>query len=158
LRREKKHYWHEYFGNNFRLSNILAAIGLAQLEQREAIVAAKARVLARYRATLAAQTRVRFQPVPEHSEPVIWAVAVQLDLAGRQETRDNVIERLSERGIECRPGFYTPEQLDLYRTGVTAHPVAEEVAASTLVLPSSPRLADEQIDRICANLDQILSQ
>lgn len=159
LRREKKHYWHEYFGNNFRLSNVLAAIGLAQLEQREAIVAAKARVLARYHSNLTTQPRVRFQPVPEHSQPVIWAIAVQLDLAGRGETRDEIIDLLGQQGIECRPGFYTPEQLDLYRTGNSAiHPVANQVAATTLVLPSSPRLADEQIDLICAALGGILER
>lgn len=157
LRREKKHYWHEYFGNNFRLSNVLAAIGLAQLEQREAILAAKARVLACYRSNLATQGRVRFQPVPELCQPVIWAIAVQLDMAGRRETRDDVIDLLARQGIECRPGFYTPEQLDLYRTGGHAMlPVANEVAATTLVLPSSPRLTDVQIERICAALGKII--
>jgi len=159
LRREKKHYWHEYFGNNFRLSNVLAAIGLAQLEQRAAILAEKARVLARYRSNLATHARVRFQPVPELSEPVIWAIAVQLDLTGRRETRDDIIALLAEKGIECRPGFYTPDQLDLYRTSdASRHPVANQVAATTLVLPSSPRLADPQIDRICAVLGDILGK
>lgn len=159
LRREKKHYWHEYYGNNFRLSNVLAAIGLAQLEQREAIVAAKARVLARYRSNLASLSRVRFQPVPEYSEPVIWAIAVQLDLTGQREMRDDVMALLAEKGIECRPGFYTPDQLDLYRTSDTArHPVANQVAATTLVLPSSPRLTDAQIDRICSALGDILGK
>lgn len=159
LRREKKHYWHEYFGNNFRLSNVLAAIGLAQLEQRGTILAEKARVLARYRANLATHSRVSFQPVPKHSEPVIWAIAVQLDLTDRSETRDDIIALLAEKGIESRPGFYTPDQLDLYRAiDRSRYPVANQVAATTLVLPSSPRLTDAQIDRICATLISILGK
>jgi len=156
LRREKKHYWHEHYGNNFRLSNILAAIGLGQLEKCDEIIQNKFRVFNRFKYGLRDELRIRFQGIPEKCEPVVWAIA--LSLTNISIDRDTVIQDLKKRGIECRPGFYTPDQLDLYNKYKIGDnfPIANATASSVLVLPSYPKLLDIEIDNICKILKNIL--
>jgi|688.fasta_scaffold04394_21 perosamine synthetase len=158
LKREKKHYWHEYYGNNFRLSNILAAIGLGQLEKAEEIIANKFRVFNKFKEGLGAESRIKFQAIPSECEPVIWAIAISVHHLSFD--RDNIMEKLIQNGIECRPGFYTSDQLDLYNNGNVENnfPIANAIAASVIVLPSYPKLLDVEIDRICEILKSILSQ
>ncbi|MCG3769504.1 MAG: GDP-perosamine synthase [Nitrosomonadaceae bacterium] len=158
LKRETRQYWHEYYGNNFRMSNLLAAVGLAQLEMREQIVQAKKRVLNRYLANLQDCRGLRFQFVPNNSQPVIWAIGVQLVSAAVPCTRDEIMRKLAAAGIECRPGFYTPNQLDLYKAEVgETHPVANHIAETVIVLPSSPTIRDDQIDYVCTQLKLIIT-
>ena len=158
LRREKKHYWHEYYGNNFRLSNILAAIGLGQLEKSEEIIKNKARVVDRFKKQIGEDVRIKFQAIPSECEPVIWAIAISLHHLSI--SRHKVMEELNKNGIDCRPGFYTPDQLDLYNNGYVMDnfPVANTIASSVIVLPSYPKLVDKEIDTICEILKSILSQ
>ena len=158
LRREKKHYWHEYYGNNFRLSNILAAIGLGQLEKSEEIIKNKARVVDRFKKQIGEDDKIKFQGIPSECEPVIWAIAISVHHLSID--RDKVMEELIQNGIECRPGFYTPDQLDLYNNGNVENnfPIANATAASVIVLPSYPKLLDVEIDRICEILKGIVSK
>jgi perosamine synthetase len=158
LRREKKHYWHEYYGNNFRLSNILAAIGLGQLEKCEEIIQNKFRVVNRFKEGLKEETRIRFQSIPSECEPVIWAIAIYIN--SRSIDRDQLMLELTQNGIECRPGFYTPDQLDLYNKGMVGDnfPIANVTASSVIVLPSYPKLLDTEIDKICGILIEILAK
>ena len=158
LRREKKHYWHEDYGNNFRMSNIMAAIGLAQFEKREDIQREKKRVLKRYKDKLSALPGVRFQQYPANSDPLIWVVAIYLDPENIKVDRDNLMERLQSFGIECRPGFYTPDQLEIYRDN-RKHPnaIANRLASNIIVLPSYPRMTSEQIDYVCEVFKKELS-
>lgn len=157
LRREKKHYWHEYYGNNFRLSNILAAIGLGQLEKAEEIIENKYRVVSRFKNQLGENNRIKFQEIPSECEPVIWAIAISLH--NLTISRDKVMDDLKLMGIESRPGFYTPDQLDLYNNGFPKDnfPVANTISSSVIVLPSYPKLLDEEIDTICEILEDIIS-
>lgn len=158
LRREKKHYWHEYYGNNFRLSNILAAIGLGQLEKSEEIIQNKFRVESKFKEGLKDESRIKFQAIPIECEPVIWAIAISLKNVSIE--RDAVMLELTKNGIESRPGFYTPDQLDLYNNGKLGRnfPLANTIASSLIVLPSYPKLLDVEIDKICVALKNILSK
>jgi perosamine synthetase len=158
LRREKKHYWHEYYGNNFRLSNILAAIGLGQLEKSDEIIQNKLRVVNRFKEGLMDESRIKFQGIPVECEPVIWAIAISLSNVTIE--RDKVMTELTKNGIECRPGFYTTDQLDLYNSGSLGNnfPIANATASSVIVLPSYPKLLNIEIDKICGILKSIISK
>jgi perosamine synthetase len=156
LRREKKHYWHEYFGNNFRMSNILAAIGLGQLEQSNEIIQNKIRVYNKYVEELKDEKKIRFQKISSDCEPVIWAIAISLSVNPIE--RDEIIEKLNNSGVECRPGFYTPDQLEIYNNGSFNNnfPNANYIAERSIVLPSYPKLKDEEIVIICEILKKII--
>lgn len=144
-------YWHDVAGHNFRLTNLQAAVGCAQLEQVERIVARRTQVLAAYERRLRAMRGIAMQAISVGVDPVIWAVAVRLDPRTYPQGRDMVMEQMTVRGVETRPGFYPASALHhLY--GPQELPVCDEVAASVLVLPSSPALSDGDIAQVCDEL------
>ncbi|GGY15841.1 GDP-perosamine synthase [Rhodanobacter panaciterrae] len=141
-------YLHEVAGHNFRLTNLQAAIGCAQLEQIDRIVAKRAEVYEAYRTCLQSMPGLTMQTVEMDVSPVMWAVGVRLDAAKYPQGRDAVMDGLSVLGIETRPGFYSASAMPhLY--GPQSLPVSEALASSILVLPSSPTLDAPRIHRIC---------
>ncbi len=78
LRRER-HYWHEIPGNNFRLTNLQAALGVAQLEQFDRIVTERRRVYDHYRTRLRDIPGVTLQAMTPRASQLIWAIALKLD-------------------------------------------------------------------------------
>ncbi len=153
LRRAKKHYWHEEHGNNYRLSNVLAAIGVAQCEKYEDILAQKKRVFDRYRERLEMHPLISFQCSAQITSPVIWAVAVYIPFAVLNIERDELMDQLLVSGIETRPGFYTPNELPIF-DDVCNQPNrnSQQLAANIIVLPSSALIKDEVIDFVCETL------
>lgn len=141
-------YLHEVAGHNFRLTNLQAAIGCAQLEQIERIVGKRAQVLSAYTANLQAMPGVAMQVIEDDVEPVMWAVGVRLDPARFPHGRDTVMSQMAALGIETRPGFY-PASAMPHLYGPQHVPVSDALAASILVLPSSPSLDKASIDHIC---------
>ena len=148
--RRKKHYWHEVPGLNFRLTNIQAALGCAQLEQLDSIVAERHRVYKIYRQRLEKIPGVTLQTFRENVDPVVWAVALKLDPIEFPQGRDAIIEHMLIAGIELRPGFYSPAQIEYFDC---AHlPTCDSLASSIVSLPSFPTLTASQIHFICDNL------
>lgn len=146
-----RHYWHEVAGHNFRLTNIQAALGCAQLEHIEQIRAARRHMFSAYQQHLAQFPGVQLQLYRSEVDPLPWVMAVELDARAYPQGRDAVIEQMKEDGIETRPGFYTPGQMDhLYSAPDT--PVSDEISRSVIALPSFSSLTDEQILRVCRQL------
>ncbi|MBT7952309.1 MAG: DegT/DnrJ/EryC1/StrS family aminotransferase, partial [Gammaproteobacteria bacterium] len=148
--RRKKHYWHELPGHNFRLTNIQAALGCAQLKHLDKIIAERDRVYLTYQKKLSGIPGVLMQEFLPEVEPVVWAVAVRLDPKIFPQGRDIVLTQMLEAGIELRPGFYSPTQLDYFDQ--SSLPVCESLASSVISLPSYPTLTAPQITYICAQL------
>ncbi len=144
-------YLHEVAGHNFRLTNLQAAIGCAQLEQIDRIVKERSRVWATYSHRLLAMSGVTMQFVEPDVDPVMWAVAVRLSPDAFPQGRDAVMDQMAALGIETRPGFY-PASAMPHIYGLQHVPVSDALAASILVLPSSPSLDDARIHRICDTL------
>lgn len=141
-------YMHEVAGHNFRLTNLQAAIGCAQLEQIERIVAKRAEVYEAYRSRLEAMPGVVMQAIEVGVVPVMWAIGVRLDKDRYPQGRDAVMGGMSSLGIETRPGFY-PASAMPHLYGPQQLPASEALAASILVLPSSPSLDTARIHRVC---------
>lgn len=141
-------YFHEVAGHNFRLTNLQAAIGCAQLEQIDRIVAKRAEVYDAYRERLVDMPGVIMQGINADVAPVMWAIGVRLDPERYPQGRDAVMDRLFALGIETRPGFYPASAMpNLY--GPQDLPISAVLASSILVLPSSPNLDSARIDRVC---------
>lgn len=147
-------YFHEVAGHNFRLTNLQAAIGCAQLEQIERIVAKRTEVWNTYSSRLQGLAGIRMQVIGPDVSPVMWAVGVRLDPACFPQGRDAVIDGMGVLGIETRPGFY-PASAMPHLYGSQALPMSDALAASILVLPSSPTLDDARIHRICDALESL---
>jgi dTDP-4-amino-4,6-dideoxygalactose transaminase len=137
---------HVRLGWNYRLDELSAAIGVAQLERLVELRAGRARVAAAYERELGGRDWLRL-PRAAGDEDVDWFVyVVRLDPA---IDRDRLIARLAERGVASRPYFSPLHLQPFYRAafGFRAgdFPVTERVAASTLALPFSSLLEDEDV-------------
>ena len=146
-----KRYWHDVAGHNFRLTNMQAAIGCAQLESIDKIINERARVYSTYKKELIKNEGVILQEFSEGVEPLVWAIAVELDSSAYPQGRDVVMDNLMKLGIETRPGFYAASMMShLY--GETQLPICEEISRQVLSLPSGPMLTIEEMNYICISL------
>lgn len=145
-------YWHEVAGLNFRLTNLQAALGCAQLEHLDQIVAERKRIHHRYRDRLSRIEGLTLQHFPPEVDPVLWVVAVKLDAKAYGQGRDAVMQEFSGRQIETRPGFYAASSMGHLYAGCPRLPVCEDLGRHVISLPTYPTLRDEQIDLICETL------
>ena len=151
--RRKRHYWHELPGHNFRLTNLQAALGCAQLEQIQQIVAERQRVYKRYGVNFAKLPGIVPQLFSEDVDPVVWAIALKLDPKVYPQGRDHVMAQFQGHGIETRPGFYPPRVLGYFECPPL--PASETLADQIISLPSYPTLKDPEIDLICEILAEL---
>lgn len=143
-----RRYWHDVAGHNFRLTNMQAAIGCAQLEKIAAITRERERVYKTYTRLLQNVEGVTLQYYSDKVDPVVWAIAVALDVSAFPQGRDAVIEQLKQIGIETRPGFYSASTMP-HIYGKMQLPVCEHLSQQVVSLPSSPTLTDEEIEYVC---------
>ncbi len=142
-----KQYWHDVIGYNYRMTNICAAIGLAQLEKADEIIASKLDLANEY------QKRLKDTPLTFHAEigdvkHGYWMCSVLVD---DPASRDPMREHLTSVGIETRPLFYPIHTMPMYRQEVD-FPVAQDLSARGINLPSWPGLQRDQIDWICEEM------
>ena len=149
LKREK-HYWHELPGLNFRLTNMQAALGCAQLEKLDIIMRERQRVYKTYLKCLANIKGVTFQLFKPDVEKIVWAVGVRLDTSFFPQGRDSVLQQMLEIGIEIRPGFYSSSQIKYFKCPQLK--TCELLAGSIVSLPSYPSLTNNEIEYICQQL------
>ncbi len=144
---------HDRLGFNYRLSDVAAAIGIAQVEKLDSLLERRAAVAGRYEERLAGVEGVSTPVAGRGAERRSWFVyAVRLDPA---IDRDATIARLAERGVASKaylPCIHLfPHLRELgYRQG--QFPVAEAAAAESLALPFFPALSEAEVDRVCAEL------
>jgi len=139
-----REYWHDVVAYNYRMTNICAAIGLAQLERADSIIAKKREIAEWYRA------RLRGLPLRMHEETAdavhsFWLCSLVLDAAAHREP---LRARLAAHGIETRPLFHPAHILPHCATG-QKFPVAESLSARGINLPSYPDLTQSQVWFIC---------
>src|SRR5262245_26917004 len=134
-------YLHEVAGLNFRLTNLQAALGCAQLGHIDVIAKARHCMRERYCEYLGKIEGISMQEYANDVEPVIWAIAIKLDPFVFPQGRDTVIEELGEMGIEARPVFYPPNAMpQLYGGGIEL-PVCTEIGRQVISPPSYPSLS-----------------
>lgn len=150
-----RRYWHDVAGHNFRLTNMQAALGCAQLEQIEKISTERARVYHRYVTLLNELNGVTMQKFNADVDPLVWAIAVRIDINAFPQGRDTLIKQLSELGIETRPGFYSAN-LMTHIYDQTNIPVSSTLSEHIISLPSSPSVTDSDIDYICSSLASLI--
>jgi perosamine synthetase len=150
---------HDRLGFNYRLSDLAAALGVAQVEKLDSLLERRAAVARMYEERLASLEGVR-APVPGRGAEVrSWFVyAVRLP---RGADRDATIERLAERGVASKaylPCIHLfPHLRELgYREG--QFPVAEAASADSLALPFFPAMSEAQVERVCQELAAALGQ
>jgi len=151
------HYEHRDIGYNYRLSNILAALGVAQMERLDAKVARRREHRAAYEAALGDLRGVGFMPVAPYGEPSHWLTVMTVDADVARATVGDVLSVLGEHGLEARPAWkplhLQPVFADREAIGGT---VAEQVFARGMCLPSGSSLTDAERDEVVAGVRQVL--
>lgn len=146
--RPGKRYWHDLIGYNYRLTNYQAALGCAQLEQADRLMARRRRIAEAYRRGLAGMPGLSWQQAPPWADPVPWTQAIVVDPDVFGLDRDRLAASLERLGIETRPTFYPAHTLPIHDApGRFAH--AERIGANGISLPAFSGLSDAQIRGIC---------
>ena len=143
-----KRYWHNVMGFNFRMTNIQAAIGVAQLEKIDSFVEKKRQNAALYASLLKDVKGLTLQAEEKYAKNVYWMYSILVN-SGYGMSREKLIEKLKNAEIDSRPFFYPMHEQPIYATK-EKFPVAEEIAAKGLNLPSSVKLSKSDIERIAS--------
>jgi perosamine synthetase len=162
-RGDDAHMRHVRLGFNYRLSELPAAVGCAQLDRLEDLLAARAHAASLYADALApAQDLLRLPAEPNDGTRSWFVYVIQLADAFQQADRDALIQRLQANGVGCAPYFPSihlqPYYRDRFGFAPGDLPVTEHVASRTLALPFFPGITAAQIDRITHILSNELSQ
>jgi len=152
-RQKENPYWHTEIGYNYRMTNLQAALGVAQLERIEELVAIRLRNAAQYKRRLAEIPGLTPPPCAEWAENVYWMYTVLVEDDYGLD-RDTLMARLRQLGIETRPVFYPLHTLPMYNRG-QRFPVAQELGRKGINLPSGATLTPEQIDTVCDALAEL---
>lgn len=142
-----KEYFHDIIGYNYRMTNICAAIGTAQLERISEIIKEKDRIISEYKKAL------ENIPVGIHREVgnvkhSYWMFTV---LASSEKEKNELRSHLAENGIETRPAFHPVHTMPMYVDG-NSYPVAEDLGKRGINLPSYPDLSNEDIRFITSKI------
>jgi perosamine synthetase len=143
-----REYWHDVIGYNYRMTNICAAIGLAQLERADSIIPKKRKVAELYIKYLN-DLPVEYQKEDKYVFSIYWMFTI---LVKKNEDREPLREHLKKNGIETRPAFYPVHTMPMYADRYQKHPVAENLAWRGINLPSYPDLLEEDIIFICEKI------
>lgn len=158
--RPGRRFIHEELGWNMRMSNLQAALGVAQLERLDEFVDRKRRMGKRYGELLSGISGLQLPLAStDHAENIYWVYGVVLDEAVPHDAEAAMV-KLGARGIGTRPFFWPMHeqpvfrQMDLFQG--ECHPVAESIARRGFYLPSGLALTREQVEQVCAAVKECL--
>lgn len=159
FQRERR-FFHEDLGYNFRLTNLQAAIGLAQLERIEELIQRKRWMATAYTERLCDLDGIQLPVQEPWARNVYWMFGIVLNSSAGLDAAE-LARRLREAGVETRPFFLgMHEQPVLRGKGYfrgERYPIAERLARYGLYLPSGMTLTEAQIEEVCAAVRSILN-
>ena len=148
-----REYWHDLLGYNYRITNVSAAIGLAQLERADELLRRKRELADAY------YERLSHLPLDFHREAPgtvhsYWMVSA---LSRNAQERDALRKHLAAAGIETRPLFHPIHTMPIYPNQFERRTIAEDLADCGLNLPSWPDLGADELAFICDTVDRFFS-
>lgn len=155
----KKRYWHEVIGFNYRMTNLQAAIGLAQLNKIDRFIEKKRRIAKIYAEELSGIPGITLHPEMPWAKNVYWLYSILIDSSKVAITRDELSEKLEKEGIETRKFFYPLHEMPIYaKYSVYSYPVAITISRQGLNLPSSTKFTEEDVKFVAQKIkESILS-
>lgn len=147
-----REYWHDVIGYNFRMTNICAAIGYAQMDTIEEVINKKIEIANGYKRRLLDLPVELFvgDDGKNGIRNTFWMCSILVDR--EVETRDKLREFLKKRGIETRPVFYPVHTMPMYAHRYKRLPIAEDIGWRGINLPSFPDLSYDDLDYIVDNI------
>ena len=151
----KQRYFHEERGFNYRITNLQAALGVAQLQRIDDFLNRRTEIMGWYRQDIPATDRVRLNRVKNWAKSAFWMVCLEVDSFDATQ-RDAFMQALKARGIDSRPYFCTMSSMPMYRQA--SLPVSARKAEIGLNLPSYYELTRPEVQRIGAEVNDILKR
>jgi len=142
-----KQYWHEVVGFNYRMTNLQAALGVAQLEKIDEFVQKKRQIARQYETHLKGIEGLKLQPEMDWAKNVYWLYSILVD-GHYGLNKDELQSKLEESGIETRRFFYPIHQMPPYKkysASKDSYPIAEKLSKTGLNLPGSVKLTEKEV-------------
>jgi len=146
---KEKRFWHRQLGFNYRLTNLQAAVGVAQFEHIDEFVETRRRNALYYNSLLEKVEGITFPPEAKWAKNVYWMYTILIE-KNFGLSRDDLMIRLKEKGVDSRRAFYPVHTQPLYVEQFTGQkfPVADQLSDKGVYLPSGNTLTKEQIDQV----------
>lgn len=142
---KEKRYWHTEVGFNYRMTNLQAALGVAQFERIDELLAKKKEIFEWYQEGLKDVKGIKLNHQSSWAKNVYWMVCLELDDYSEFQ-RDEFIKKLKTKNIDSRPYFYPISDMPMYDN--TDTPITHKVYQRGLNLPSYYDITKEQVDYI----------
>jgi perosamine synthetase len=150
-----KKYWHDVVGFNYRMTNLQAAIGVAQIRKIGRFLEKKRNIAKLYAETLSGLDGVTLHPQMPWAKCAYWLYSIIIK--EKIIARNNLIQKLAAEGIESRPFFYPLHEMPPYKEMVSRdYPSSARLSQTGLSLPSSVKLSDNDILYVAQMLRKIL--
>jgi perosamine synthetase len=153
-----RRYWHPEVGYNYRMTNMQAAIGVAQMERVEHILDRKRAISAAYDAALSGIRGVELPHEVPNGESVCWLYTIKVsEPCGL--TRDELSQRLLSNGIETRPVFWPLHEMPAFApfTRLTDFPVTQGISLGGLSLPSATSMTQHELEFVSATIRDVVA-
>ncbi|MBL4652139.1 MAG: aminotransferase class I/II-fold pyridoxal phosphate-dependent enzyme [Flavobacteriales bacterium] len=137
-----KKYWHDEIGFNYRMTNLQAAIGCAQLERIDSILSSRFRIEETYRKCLAELNEITWQLDFQEAKRVVWLVSILV----KKKNRNEIIRKLKEQNIDARPFFYPLSKMPIYEQYSTKECKNAQMLSSTGI--NLPTVEDVDLSKI----------
>ncbi len=153
--RPDRRYWHDEPGYNFRMTNLQAAIGCAQLDRMDELIAMRRKVHDIYASELASIPGVTLPPpLPARFEPVVWFSCALVPA----QHRAALIAACREANIDLRPFFHGLSSMPAYRRYARKCPVSSQLSASGINLPTSRKVDARLVAKIAGIFRKVLAE
>jgi len=144
---KEKRYWHTEIGYNYRITNIQAALGLAQLERIDQIIQKKREIFKMYEDGLKDLEGISLNPEKEWAKNVYWMICF-VNWSFDEEKRDSFMRKLKDKGIDTRPFFYPCSVMPMYKRDGFVNPISYKIYKKGVNLPSGYNLTEEEVKYI----------
>ncbi len=148
-----RRYWHGEIGYNYRMTNLQAALGMAQLTRIDEFSRRRREIMEWYRAGLGHRAELRLNCEATWAANAYWMVCLEVD-GMNESSRQSLMADLRARDVDSRPYFYPVSDMPMYPSANT--PVAHRVSPRGINLPTFVALSREKVDYICAAVEQAL--
>lgn len=152
---KNKRYWHTEIGYNYRITNLQAALGLAQLERINGLIKKKRRIFEWYEKCLSNIDGIELNPQKKWAKNVYWMICLIMK-RDFGISRNELMIKLKNKGIDSRPFFYPISHMPMYKNNKFSNSITEKLSKQGLNLPSSVNLNKNKIEYICQRIKEIL--
>lgn len=148
--RPEKRYWHEVVGFNYRMTNLQAALGVAQVKKINTFIRRKREITETYNSLLKDVEGITLPPEMPWAKNVYWLYSILIDKKEFGVSRDKLMVNLAENGVETRRFFYPIHTMPPYSkyAGGDSFDVADRLSSCGINLPSSTKLKEKELREI----------